>query len=42
MPKAREGAVLVNLPGSKNFYLLGGVINEPNNGMAKLLIKDEV
>lgn len=38
MPRAREGAVVVNVPNTQYLYLYGGVAQEPMNGMAKLTV----
>jgi hypothetical protein len=38
VPQAREGAVVVNVPGTNILYLYGGVAQEPMNGMAKLSV----
>ena len=38
VPQAREGAVLLNIPGTNKFYLYGGVAQEPLNGIAKLSV----
>ena len=40
VPQAREGAVLVPVPGKKQFVLFGGVNQEPMSGIAKLEIKE--
>jgi len=37
MPQAREGALLMNEPGTQKFYLYGGVASEPMQGIAKLI-----
>ena len=37
VPQAREGALLMNEPGTQKFYLYGGVANEPMRGIAKLV-----
>ena len=41
MPQARQGAVLLNHPGTKSFYLYGGVHHEPLGGISKLLAVDK-
>lgn len=38
VPQAREGAILLNLPGTNDFILYGGVAQEPLKGVAKLSI----
>ena len=38
VPRAREGAVIINLPHTNTCYLYGGVANEPLNGIAKLSV----
>jgi len=36
IPQAREGALLLNHTGTNDFYLYGGVAQEPCKGLAKL------
>jgi len=38
VPQAREGAVLINVPGTYDCFLYGGVASEPLNGIAKLKV----